>query len=203
MHIGHIRRERIRCYECKYEWNIRLGSYLESRHIGLSDFIGCLKLYVDGTTASKVAMELEVSPRLTFQLIKQFRNLLIGETNSDVSYEGEVTFAISDTDGNIQINTVPNDSRNSGSLLNCSRSIDKDRAFNFNFEYQNLKRKSVLRRIDNIDSMDRFYLYCQENLYKFRGRDVNVLLETLKELAFRYNHRNEDLFEILLGRLRK
>ncbi len=69
-------------------------------------------------------------------------------------------FAISDTDGNIQINTVPNDSPNSGSLLNCSRSIDKDRAFNFNFEYQNLKRKSVLRRIDNIDSMDRFYLYC-------------------------------------------
>src|ERR1035438_1926043 len=59
-HLGRIRRERLKCYECRGEWNTRKGSYLESKHLALSKFIGIMKMFCDEVSASKCSYELEV-----------------------------------------------------------------------------------------------------------------------------------------------
>jgi hypothetical protein len=71
----------------------------------------------------------------------------------------------------------------------------------YRINYKNLSVNKILRQIDRIDNLDNFYRFCQEKILNFRGRDLNKLAETLRELVYCYNHRNKDMFPILLNRI--
>lgn len=49
------------------------------------------------------------------------------------------------------------------------------------------------------DEMDRFWMYTQKRLVKFKGVVKNTVFLHLKESEFRYNHLREDLYPLLLA----
>ena len=53
-----------------------------------------------------------------------------------------------------------------------------------------------------LDKIEGFWSYAKERLQKFHGLSPQTFPYYLKELEFRYNHRNEDLFENLLDLLK-
>jgi len=201
-HLGRVRRGKIMCYECKAEWNIRKGSFLEGKKVKLNDFIGCLKFFADGINAAKCANELEVSPKLTRRIFNELRTVILGNIRQILEDVHEITFHIREVDGqilfevrNAEINTVTN------ATLVAKRSINSRREFIYDITYKSQKVKSVMKRIERIDSLDNFYRFCKERLLTFRGRETNYLVAVLEELAFRYNHRREDILNILIYKI--
>jgi transposase len=74
--IGSIRRDRKRCYKCKKEWHQRKGSFLESRHISYSKFIGFLKLYADDYSLFIISKELIIEYKSLKILFRDISTLL-------------------------------------------------------------------------------------------------------------------------------
>jgi hypothetical protein len=52
------------------------------------------------------------------------------------------------------------------------------------------------------DDVDAFWGLTKHRLAKFKGLNRNTVYLHLKECEFRYNHRNEDLYEVLLNLLK-
>lgn len=201
-HIGRVRRGKYKCYGCKLEWNIRKDSYLEGKKITLTNFICCLKFFADGMNATKCAMELEISSKQTRKIFNNLRELLIGKMSPIVNEKENLIFKIQEIDGVIfiQFDIKNLDAANNAYLI-ATRSVDGDREYCYNFEYKNLRIKSLLNEIGKIDKLDDFYRFCKERIFYFRGRDKSYLLALIQELVFRYNHRNEDLIKILIDKL--
>ena len=59
------------------------------------------------------------------------------------------------------------------------------------------------RGSSHINGMESFWGYAKTRLSKFRGMNKNVFELHLKECEFRFNHRGQNLYEILLKELRK
>ena len=53
-----------------------------------------------------------------------------------------------------------------------------------------------------INGIEGFWSYAKERLQKFHGLSPQTFPYYLKDLEFRYNHRNEDLFEKFLDLLK-
>ena len=202
-HFGRVRRQRFKCYECKYEWNVRKESVLESSHLSLSDFIGCIKMFADEFTASKCAYELCINRIRVGRLYRKFQKKLIGQINIPTVNSKIMKISLKLEDGKIHVALDDNDSAEDSSRLIISRSKNQDGAYQYLISYENLRIKRLLRAIDRIDELDDFYRYCQERLLTFRNRDENKLIWKLHELAFRYNHRHEDIYNLLLTKLSK
>ncbi|MHB1688085.1 MAG: hypothetical protein ACYCVH_12025 [Ignavibacteriaceae bacterium] len=201
-HIGRVRRGKYKCYECKTEWNLRKDSYLERRKISLGEFIGIVKFFADSVNASRCAEEIEVGIKPTRHIYRDLRLKLIGRGLINVNDNHDVTFTIRETDGQINISIGGNtEGESSAADLTATRSKDSNTSYFYRLSYNNLSAKKILNHIDKIDNLDNFYRFCQERVLNFRGRDMNSLADTLQELAYRYNHRNEDIFNILINQI--
>src|ERR1035437_6116511 len=200
-HLGRIRRERYRCFECKNEWNIRKGSWLESMHLDCSTFIGTMKMFCDEVNAAKCAYELEFSRRTVLRLYKDFRENLVGlpETLTD---ENEIVVLIASMNEKVNVSLCKaGDETTQQSKIMLRRQKQTDGQYYYSISYNSINTKKILRAINKINYMDEFYRYCQERVLKFRGRDIEGVYGTLQELAFRFNHRNDKMFDILVNRL--
>ena len=200
-HLGRIRRERYKCYECRGEWNIRKGSCLESMHLECSIFIGCIKMFCDEIAAVRCSYELEVSRQTILRIYEDFRMILVGSSES-VEDVNEVTFLINHESGGIRfgLNKVSNESLHQAKLFLKRQKLAHGQYF-YSITYNNINLKKILREINKIDYLDEFYRYCQERVLKFRGRNSAGLFGILQELAFRFNHRDEQVFDIFVNRL--
>lgn len=203
-HLGRVSRGRVKCYACKSEWKQRKGSLLEGMHISSSTFIGCMKFFADGLNASRCAEELEVSPKLTRRLFNIFRQSLIPTKLRTSPTSNKITFTIRQMDTKIHLDWTASDNTENGKFASiyAVRSKDKDGRYCYNFEYRNKRFKQIINEIDKIDGLDDFYRFAKEHILKFRGRDMNSLIVLLNELTFRYNNRNENIFNLLLKKLR-
>jgi len=54
-----------------------------------------------------------------------------------------------------------------------------------------------------INGLEGFWSYAKQRLAKFHGVSKEKFPLYLKEMEFRYNHRNEDLFELLAQNVTK
>ena len=195
-HLGRIRRERYKCYECQHEWNIRKGSKLESTHMTLSSFIGMLKMFSDGMTASQCAYELNISRKLTERSFTQFRELIIGEV-PEIKEGSQLYVHIKYENNQIGIH-INEKSDPKYANIHLVRTRGDDRKFFYKLNYQSSSAKIILDPISRIDKMDAFYRFASERLKMFRGRNILGLYSALLELAFRYNHRKGNFYKFVL-----
>ncbi|MHB1688389.1 MAG: hypothetical protein ACYCVH_13585, partial [Ignavibacteriaceae bacterium] len=139
----------------------------------------------------------------TRHIYRDLRLKLIGRGLINVNDNHDVTFTIRGTDGQINIAIGDNtEGESSAADLTATRSKDSNGIYFFNFAYKDKQAKNFLQLIDRIDNLDNFYRFCQERMLSFRGRDLNSLAETLQELAYRYNNRENNLFEILINKIK-
>jgi hypothetical protein len=197
-HLGRVRRGKIKCYECNFEWNPRKNSFLESRKISSGEFIAITKFFADGVNASRCADELELGVKQIRHLYSEFRDILFGGNVLNIEDPKKVTFFIRESNGLLELAADQSiDVGTSKAVILATRSKEKDTSYFYRISYKNLSAKKILKQIDRIDN---FYRFCQEKILNFRGRDINKLAETLQELVYRYNHRNEDMFSILMNK---
>jgi transposase len=197
-HFGRIRRSKYKCYECGYEWNIRKDSFLQGKHISLSDFIGCLKFFADGVNATQAAKELQLNPKLLRQLFNDFRTLFL---NAIKVRKDKLSLHINEANGKIRLSVLTKTEVTKDAVLTIIRTKDSNGAYSYKINYKNFSTKNLLQEINKIDKLDHFYRYCQERILNFRGRNIESLIEVVQELVYRYNNHDQDLFEILIKRI--
>ncbi len=65
------------------------------------------------------------------------------------------------------------------------------------------KRRDAPKGRDDINGIEGFWSYAKHWLYMYRGVPEKFFHLYLGELSFRFNHRDEDLFPLILNLLRK
>ena len=76
--IGAVRRNRIRCYSCKYEWNVRKGSVLEGMIIESSKFIACIRMFEYELSPSQCSVETSIAYETASMIYKIVRIRIAG-----------------------------------------------------------------------------------------------------------------------------
>ena len=145
-HLGRIRRQRNKCYECKHEWNIRKDSFLESSHMNLSTFIGCLKFFSDEFSATKCADELEVSRITVNDLFIQLRSKMFMQTQEIPNQTNEVNLQIISSIEGIKISFDPMAEKVNSSMT-MIRSKGIDGSYRYLLKYKNFRVKNILNSI--------------------------------------------------------
>jgi hypothetical protein len=148
--------------------------------------------------ASRCAEELELNPKFTRELYAEIRKKLLGKDAFN-GITASTTLYIQVSNGEIKI--VPESQTDNSSNIKFIRCKNENGAYYYKLDYKNANQKSLLKIIERIDGLDIFYRYCQERLLNFRGRNTKAMIGLFQELAFRYNHRNEDFFKILINKL--
>ena len=75
--LGRIRREKNKCYNCKYEWKVRKGSILYKLKISFSCFAGLIKMFELDINPSVAATQLFLNQNLVKKTYSIFRKVII------------------------------------------------------------------------------------------------------------------------------
>lgn len=92
---------------------------------------------------------------------------------------------------------------NRGSLVYTDMYRSYDGLVSYGFRHERInKSMSFLNGKVYINGIDGFWSYAKERLMKYHGVSVERFPYYLKELEFRYNHRKQNLFDLLLDALK-
>lgn len=194
--IGKIRRGRMKCYKCKKEWHRRKDSFLESRHISYSKFIGMLKLYSYSFGINKIAVELDLDIKSIIDHTSSLRRLVAIEYNSYLDQEHNELYLSTDQYEHIIVLPTLNNTDTKAKLL-ISRIKSADKSFTYNLQLTWIDKAGA----NHWNSIHRFANYLKFQLLSFRGISFRYFNEYLFELLYRFNHPEEDLYDHILIRL--
>ena len=62
---------------------------------------------------------------------------------------------------------------------------------------------NLLEKKNHVNDIESFWSYCKRRLAKFNGLTNEKFILHLKESEFRFNHRKQDLYKILLKKIRE
>ena len=131
IHIGSVRRNKLKCYSCRKEWSIRKDSILENLKIPPNKFLLAIKLFELEISALQASKQLKVSYKTMLKLYDFIRRAIYcevegkgecleGEVEMDESYfgskrkgkrgrgaEGKIpVFGILERDGRVKVEVV-------------------------------------------------------------------------------------------------
>lgn len=192
--LGHLSRNRIKCYKCKKEWHKRKGSFLEGKQISSSKFVAFLKLYADDCGVNTIYNELEIDKKTVIDLIKNTRQHLL--QNKKVKIKNHDLIYLYDYNGELQlsINTRPNSNIYYTLNFICYKEQGSLYSFIIN-SFSNATGKHQM------NSVDRFLSFAKMKLISYRGIKLEYLLEYLMELMIKFKNKEESYFEYLLKTL--
>lgn len=137
-----------------------------------------------------------------------------GKTGWSTAEGKHLVFGIYQRNGQVIVFPVPN--RNKRTLLPMIETHTKHGSVYFTDEYkayvilryrgkhiQIHKEKGVSTGRDNINGIEGFWSYAKNWLYQYRGVPKKNFPMYLKEIEFRFNNRDQDLFPLLLEMMRK
>lgn len=138
-----------------------------------------------------------------------------GKTGWSTTEGKHLVFGIYQRNGKMLVFPVPN--RNKRTLLPMIETHTRNGSVYFTDEYkayvilryrgkhiqiQKEKGKPTTGR-ENINGIEGFWSYAKNWLYQYRGVPKKNFPLYLKEIEFRFNNRDQDLFPLLLGMMRK
>ncbi|MGE5621177.1 MAG: hypothetical protein ACM3U0_01255 [archaeon] len=197
--IGKIRRGLLKCYKCKREWNRRKGSFLESRHIASSKFIGFLKLYSEEMGVMEICSELEIERKHGLTIFNDTREILLRD-KLDYNNKSEKVLLWADKEDKLHIRfiedeCVPPDVKG---YLELSFSRYKEFGGLYGFLVKSEWRGIKIRYGNLVNS---FISYVKMKVISYRGIHKRYFYEYLVELLIRFNLRDKDFYEVLLENL--
>lgn len=205
--LGIIRRNKYKCYRCKSEWSINKGSILSSTNIDYCDFLILIKLFEMELTAEKCAEELNLGYKSVHNLYTLIRLQLSELSSKDLEafeeiLKGRREIVVNYNNGLVKFEFNPYKEFDEAARLEITRHRDPDTGVLFELSLRKVKRAIKKGTGDRkFGSYNYFWRYAKEKLWKYRGTEQKYLILYLKEIEFRYNHRKEDLFEKICGKL--
>lgn len=223
-----IRRGRLLCRSCRYEFGDFTGTYLGLLRISFRDWLLLIKLFEMEVSARRAAREVGLSyPTVLkgFNIIrgailardKDF-SLLKGEVEADEAYfggrrkgkrgrgaAGKVpVFGILERDGKVTVEVVPDVRADTlldltvkkvrrGSVVYTDKYKGYDSLMFCGYRHLQVDHsKHFVRGKVYINGLEGFWAYAKERLIKFHGVSRGKFPLYLKEMEFRYNHRNDN-----------
>src|ERR1035437_909405 len=207
--IGYISRNRVKCYKCKKEWNVKMGSAIESSKIELKKFLLLIKLFQLGFTSEDTAKELTIDIKVVYQMFDLIRMRISGLSENDLSQmnyllKGEgTTFGIKYSNGKIKISLMEDKEENPDALFRIKRTRIPNSYASYDFTYNRvINIIKVGKGKGYFSELDRFWRFAKEFLIKFRGTTYKGLFLLLKEIEFRYNQKKGDIFFEIIKKMR-
>jgi transposase len=207
--IGYISRNRVKCYKCKKEWNLKMGSVIESSKIDLKKFLLLVKLFQLGFTSKDTAKELTIDIKVVYQMFDLIRMRISGLSQNNLNQmdyllKGEdTTFGIKYNKGKIKISLVENMEENHDSLFQIKRTRIPNSYASYDLTYnRKINIIKLGKGMGYFSELDRFWRFAKEFLIKFRGTTYKGLYALLKEIEFRYNQKDSDIFLQIMRKMK-
>jgi len=205
--ITKISRGRHRCSNCESEWSMKKGSVLYNNNLSYSKFIGIVKLFELGITAELASIELNTNHITVKNNYNTIRFVISGVKEAEFNDLDQILrdelakFSISITDKGVEISLL-NKEIVAQDLFKLKRTRNPSKEAAYSFHYSRLKPKEIEKRLHNFPiEQNHFWRYAKKWLMYYRGTKLNYLYLYLKEIEFRYNSRNENLFEIIIAKI--
>jgi transposase len=205
--LGMIRGDRWKCYKCKTEWTRRKDSILSLVRIKYSEFQLCLKLFELEITVEKTAEQLGINYKTINLLFNEIRRHILGYSTDQIN---EIKIIMKGSSDFISVNSIDNkivfgfnkEVDENSSIFTLKRTRIPNSAASYNLSYNRLRNFiQVGRGVGYFSNMDRFWRYAKESLIKFRGTDYKNFLLYLKEVEFRFNNSDKELFDIICEKI--
>ena len=192
--IGNIRRDRVRCYKCKKEWHRRKGSFLESRHISYSKFIGLLKLYSSEYNIDQIGDELSLDRKTVAGIISNIQQKIL-PNYSGLSSDTAILYSKGKRVG-LKYLTA-------GSLVEVNQYIRLEfiRYKEFGSIYSFLINSTRRPGKNNYNVLDRFIGFAKMKLISYRGIEAKYVHQYLFELIIKFNLEGFDYYEYVVKML--
>lgn len=200
--LGHLSRNRIKCYKCKKEWHKRKGSFLEGKQISSSKFVAFLKLYADEYGVNHIAEELQLDIKSVIELNNQTRKIVIDSffKKKPLINSNYVLHIVNDkiTLSSLKAN-MNNCEYNSGyMIISFTRTKEYGNLYSFL-----ISAKWVGTKIKYKSMLNTFISYIKMKLISYRGVKTEYFFEYFLESIIKYNNRKLDFFNCLLEILAK
>lgn len=198
--LGKIRRGKIKCYDCKYEWKQTKGSILEQCRISASKFLGLLKLFELEIPAYKVAKLINLNEKVVETCFLSIRNIISDEYEI-INRSKVQRFSINEINGQVIVNCInENDIQD---WLEIKRIRDLVGDIQFELKFRKQKFYIVEKRNKNeLTNIHRFLRHLNYRIGRMRNLHFKYIYGYIKEIEFRFNNRNESLFISLIQRLK-
>jgi len=204
--ITKISRGRHRCNNCESEWSMKKGSVLYNNNLSYSKFIGIVKLFELGLTAGVTSVQLSISPKTIEEFYSLFRQAIafINQNsaifNADIIKSQTPSFSISIIDGVVDI-TLDTEGLKTN-LFKLKRTRVPSKETSYNFHYTNVKPNEIEKCLNQLPlEQNYFWRFAKEKLQSYRGTKMKYLYLYLKEIEFRYNNRNENVFDKIVAKI--
>lgn len=205
--LGRIRRGRYKCYGCKAEWSFRKGSILHLQSINVSKFIGIIMCFYLELTSRQAMELLKINRRTTDKIYSQIRLIIseldfeqLAKYNTIIKNE-TATFAIKINNGRVDVSIKSDETTGESEFTLTRTRVPKSNA-TYLFNYSRIK---YLLHNDELEKFptaaDHFFRFARERLLKYRGTKQAYLYLYLKEIEFRYNKREENIFEKIVEKI--
>ena len=87
-------------------------------------------------------------------------------------------------------------------LFKLKRTRNPSKEASYSFHYSRLKPKDIELKLHDFPiEQNHFWRYAKKRLMFYRGTKLNYLYLYLKEIEFRYNNKDENLFEKIVAKI--
>ena len=201
-----IRGDRWQCRSCKAEWTRRKDSILSLVRISYSEFLLIVICFALELNAEVTAHQLHINYKTVLLLFRKFRECLFKPPPSSLTNKQSIatkvpeTFWICEHDGKVEFNFHDQVVDSLAAVRVCrTRVADSATVYNFNIGYL---RKSDLTSLSQYPSPPQyFWRFLNERLLKYRGTDKSYLILYLKEIEYRFNHKDVDIIDFLCNEI--
>lgn len=214
--------ERYRCSRCEYTFHDFSGRWINQGRLTCIQWLSLIKLFELEVSVRKMAQQMGLSYRAVYQAVSAIRfsilshardaeGLLDGEIELDESYFGGKVpvFGILERNGVVQVTVVPDVTAETllgltikkvrrGSVVYTDKFKSYDSLMFCGYRHLNVDHQ---KRFSSgkvyINGLEGFWSWAKERFIKHHGVSKEHFPLYLKELEFRYNNRNSDIFDLI------
>jgi len=200
--VGMTRSDRWKCYSCESEWTRRKDSVLSLVRMKYSEFLLCMKFFELELTAEETAAQLKLNYKTVVLIFREIRMLLSDESKITKSSQGTFLGKKIEEFGIYSIGEkfyfdFNSSNENNEAILHLERNRVTDSSLILDTSVRILKTTKTKSIFDLPPVFQKFVRYLKEKLFKFRGTDRYYLQLYLKEIEFRFNNQEVDIFDRL------
>lgn len=190
------------------------NKYVVRSRISEAKFRQIVKYFALDLQANQIAELTGLSRNSINSYIKAIRISIAKQTDPNNHYEklsnNQLLFGLYKNDATIHVNHIPlNQHKSIRSIIKGKSALDistlKSIRYHGILDFTHKKHYNLVLEDDKNKIIDTsfFWGYVKMRLMRFRGISSDVIYLHLKECEFRYNHRSEDLYKLMLKLFRK
>lgn len=203
-HINLVRRKNYKCYDCDTEWSYRKNSILENSNLSCSELIALINSFSEKQPVLYAAKYLGMGEKTIRNFYDKFRVALSNLSPEilhtlDVNLEKKSPYFRIECNDQKIITSIYIGMGEPGTYFAMT---DTTKLKKENLTYFPNAYNEGIVKFHNINSEEmKFWKYLTIRMSKFVGINLKNLFLLIKELEFRYNFNDNNLFDVIAGQI--